>query len=1068
MQSRSRIPVSGILLLLVLVISFSVPAQDPPPADPPPAPAPAVAPPPEPAVEQPGITVNLNRVPIDQLVKFLSDTTGKPVIKQRDIDTQITVFSPTPVTRREALELIYSALQMEGIYVIESEDRLQIVTSLTTAGVEIETIPEDVDIQTFPDSLRLARKTYRLKNVSPENLKLSLSRIVPATVLDLDPRTRSVILTDQVTKLKSYDLAIKALDSIITTDRIFEIFELKYADAVQITILIGNVLTNSQLYEQSGGKHSSTMQGLSNLQTLAAQVRSRSAVSVSTPIVLGDITMVPDPQTNWLIVTAPPERMEEIRKLVAEFDTEQKLDVQIRLIQLTHIDARYIYTSLTELFRDMARTQSQKDTVRIVPNDQGDMLMVFSSEVNYELIKNVVEQLDTEDSTQQVTRTFIVENMEVEDLSMKVQTLYTGSMLGRTTGPASARAGQAKFVPSARSNSLLVLAYPREMPFIEDLVMALDTPAVEGAFEPRIYKIENTDANELLKVLTSIFSGGAARTGSDYYYWRIAGGDKDSLESLYGKVRFVVDAPTNSIIAIAANPSSLEIVGDMIEKLDKLDPEASDILVYELKYADAVEVADQINNLLSDGAVTRPSQTAATASSQANANGTTSTGSTNTYAYTNRRDRDIIYPWQSTQSVQQRSLLERPINRMIGNVRIVPDTRSNKILVTAQPAYLGPLKRILESLDQPEPQVHIATRMVEITRGNDRRIGIRWTPDPSTIDPAELENAFLGLGRLGFVNTRGTNAISPTTVTSETSANSDFGGVKRTITSNLPGGNAIFGADVNLALLIQLLMKNTESRILSEPALTVNNNELGNIFVGSEFPFRVNSQITDQGGSTVGIEYRKVGINLDILPHINTEGEVDMRIALENSKIREGETVDGQIIKDQRMFNTQVAVSSGATMVIGGILLEDSGKIERGVPILGSIPILKYVFGKSDKTKTVRELLVFITPEIISAPEDSDALLERSLEQMRRMEELGSKESIFLPIAPPDPNNDTSRLELILEPQSVEISSDPEALPSRIETEPADGTSLVTPEGDIPLPAAPEPEQNLIPAEANP
>jgi general secretion pathway protein D len=507
-----------------------------------------------------------------------------------------------------------------------------------------------------------------------------------------------------------------------------------------------------------------------------------------------------------------------------------------------------------------------------------------------------------------------------------------------------------------------------------------------------------------------------------------------------------VDPPTNSIIAIAANPTSLDIVADMIEKLDKLDPEASDILVYELKYADAVEVADQINNLLSDGAVTRPSQSQAP--NQTAQSGATTTGSTNTYAYTNRRDREIIYPWQSTQAVQQRSLLERPINRMIGNVRIVPDTRSNQILVTAQPAYLGPLKRILESLDQPEPQVHIATRMVEITRGNDRRIGIRWTPDPKSIDPAELENAFLGLGRLGFLDARGSNVIPPTTVTSETSAASDFGGLKRTVTTNLPGGNAIFGADMNLALLIQLLMKNTDGRILSEPSLTVNNNELGNIFVGSEFPFRVNSQITDQGGSTVGIEYRKVGINLDIVPHINTEGEVDMRIALENSKIREGETVDGQIIKDQRMFNTQVAVASGETMVIGGILLEDESRIERGLPILGSIPLLKYIFGKSDKTKTVRELLVFITPEIINAPEDSRRLLNRSLDLMDRMDGLKRGESIFPPIERPEPGMDSSRMELILEPEDGAVAQSP-----------SDIEIIAPSEGDEALPAAPTPTE---------
>lgn len=988
--SRPRLPRLAPFFLLAAVL-FSLATTPPARAQAPsptatPAPEASSEPAPEPTPQEtPSVTINLNNVSIDQLVKFLSETTGKPVIKQKDIDTRLSVFSPTPMTRRGALELIYNALQLENIYVIETEDKIQIVSSLERQGLEVEPLDDDVDVQTLPDSLAVARKSYQLQNIPPADLKLSLATVIPASAMVIDARTKTLTVTDQIIKLKRYDLAIKTLDSIATTDRLIEVFELKHADAIQLGILIGNILTNTALYETGGQKYGGVMSGLSQLQTLSTQVRSRTPITTSTPIMIGDVTMVPDPRTNWLIVSAPPEKMEEVRRLVTEFDTEQKIDFQIRMIPLKHVDARMVYYTLTQLFAEVASSAAAKDVVRIVASYEGNNILVYSNAANFTLVEQIVMQMDTEDASRQEPRTYRIENLEVADLSTQLSLLYQSSIAGRTSyGRGASASVTAKFVPSARSNSLLVLAYPREFDFIEELVKALDVPAAEGAFEPRMFKIRNTDAGELVKVLSQIFSG-PQRTGVDAYYWRISGGDKDGIESLYGKIRFVTDTSTNTIVAIASNPKNYDIVAAMVAELDRLDPESSDILVHKLKYADAMQLADQINNLLSDGAVTRPAPAPTPAIS--------SDSQAALYAQTTNRRRDIVYPWQSAQAQRSIALGEQPINRMIGNVRVVPDMRSNKLLVTAQPAYIAPLKRIIDSLDQPEPQVHISTRMIEISRGQDRRIGIRWTPDPSQIDPAELDNAMLGLGRLGFLDAFGAGA-GTIGVKSATSPASDFGSLTRTVESTLPGGNLLLGGDVNISLLVQLLVKNSNSRIISEPALTVNNNELGNIFVGSEFPFRVNSQTTDQGATTFGVEYRKVGIDLFITPHINGPEEVDLRIALENSSIRPGETVDGQIIKDQRQLNTQVQVGTGQTMVIGGILLEDENRVRRGFPILDSIPLVNRLTGKTDRTQLVRELLVFITPEILEGSEDSQRVVRESLEEMQKIEDMRDQRTI--------------------------------------------------------------------------
>ncbi|MBI3736103.1 hypothetical protein HY256_06285 [Candidatus Sumerlaeota bacterium] len=927
------------------------------------------------------LTLNLNNVPIDQLVKFLSDATGKPVIKQKDIGGQISVFSPTPVTRREAMELIYDALQLENIYVIEEEDKIQIVTAATIKTLQLQSLDESADMEKVPDSLRLGRKIYHLKNINATDIKVHLDKIIPDSAITIDARTNTLILTDQVTKLKRYDRIIRSLDSMAVTDRVIEVFQLKYADAIQLGILIGNILTNTSLFESTDAKSRGVMRGLDQLQALATQTRSRGATATSVPIMIGDVTMVPDPRTNTLIVSCPAKQMEEIKKLILDFDQEQKLDVQIRLIPILHIDARIVSTQVVELFRD-TNAGANKDVVRVVPTDQGNSLLVYSSKANFDLIKSLVEQLDTEDAMRQETRSYVVENMEVKELSDQLMQLYTASSFGRPAPYSTAgRGGITKFIPAPKSNTLLVLAYPREFDFIEELIKALDIPARAGAFEPRSYPIKNTDANELMKTLQAIFSG-TPRSMTEYY-WRASTGDLTSLESMYGKVRFVVDSNTNTLVVIATNSRSYEIVEQMIKNLDRMDEGSSEVLVYELKYADAMEVADQLNNLLSDGAVTHPPPPPIPTPVAG------STSSYQTYLQAVKNNRDLTYPWQSAQATQRTgSAYERPINKMIGNVRVVPDTRANKVLVTAQPAYLQPLKRILETLDNEEPQVHIATRMIEMTRGSERRIGIRWTPDPKTIDPAELENAMLGLGRLGFLDAFGGDETGPATVATKTIPATDIGGIEKSITRTTGAGSAVLEANTNLALLLQLLIKNSKSTIISEPKLTVHNNETGNIFVGSEFPFRINAQTSSLGTQTFGIEYRKVGINLDMTPHINQRREIDLRVTLENSKIREGETVDGQIIKDEREFHTELALDNGQTMVIGGILLQDESRTRREVPILGKIPILKWAFGKTDGTLSTRELFVFITPEVLDQPEQAERLVEKSVEKLRMLDEL--------------------------------------------------------------------------------
>lgn len=943
------------------------------------------------------MALSLNNVGIDQLVKFLSDTTGKPVLKHKTVNAQITINSPTPVTKRRALELICDTLLMDNIYVVEMDHQLQILPADAIKGLQLKTIGANEDIQMLPDSFSLAQKVYRLQNVGAEDLMNQLKKFIPEAVLSVDPHANTLILTDRISRLKYYDHVIQSLDTANAQDRVIEIIKPKFADAVKLAALIGKVLGQTGGGGDSGRPAQPQMSPEMMMMMGGRSSGGSGGGGSSAPLAItaGNVTIVPDPAMNWLIIACPKKRLDEIRQLVKDFDQDQVVDVQARLIDIHHIDVNAVSNALSQLFPDNAN-KAEKEQIRVVPTEDGNRLIVLSSEKNYKVVKDLIGNLDTDEAEKKETRTYTVKHIQVQDLAEQLTKLheekqtnnfdswYWGGYGNRNQNTET----KPSFVPSPRTNTLMVMARPKDFDFIERMIKELDVEVDPSAFAPKIYQIHNTDATELVKVLETLFKDSSASKGQNddpwSYRWRSDDKKKGSFESLFGDIRFVVDNITNRVVALASNPKDYETIDKIIKQLDQVDPESTEVMVYTLKYADAIDMADRLNNLFSDGSVQQQNPMNQQQQQQ-NQNGNNKEDDTKKVA---EAVRQVIYPWQSGGREKKDGEKERPINTMIGNVRVVPDTRSNKILIAAPSIYFTTLRTMIESLDQQEPQVFITARIVEMIHGKDRRIGVRWTPDPGSIDPAELEGAVLGLGQLGFIDMiGGGNNLTKIAATNGT-ANDP---VTRAITTERTRGNTVLGADINLTLLIQMLVKNSNSRVLSEPGISVNNNETGNIFFGSEFPFQTNSQVTDVGSLTQGVDYRKVGIKLDITPHINKEGEVVLKAQMENSAIRPGETVNGQIIKDLREFSTELAVESGQTMVIGGILIQNENSIERGVPILGNLPVLKYVFGKKDDTYTVRELVFFITPEVLKDRADDDRILKQSTDRLEDIEEINNK-----------------------------------------------------------------------------
>jgi general secretion pathway protein D len=119
-----------------------------------------------------------------------------------------------------------------------------------------------------------------------------------------------------------------------------------------------------------------------------------------------------------------------------------------------------------------------------------------------------------------------------------------------------------------------------------------------------------------------------------------------------------------------------------------------------------------------------------------------------------------------------------------------------------------------------------------------------------------------------------------------------------------------------------------------------------------------------------------VGVTLEVTPHINASGDVELKIHAESSTVVPGQIVLGGVVVDTRNFRTDLRAQNGQTLVLGGIIQKRMSDIMRKTPILGSIPGLGWAFKKKDKTSREVELMVFLRPKVVRTSEEAQELSE--------------------------------------------------------------------------------------------
>jgi general secretion pathway protein D len=463
---------------------------------------------------------------------------------------------------------------------------------------------------------------------------------------------------------------------------------------------------------------------------------------------------------------------------------------------------------------------------------------------------------------------------------------------------------------------------------------------------------------------------------------------------LTGILRIIPIERMNALLVITPQPEYLDEAKKWIERLDKGGMEGAGIrfYVYQVQNGRAERIGPLLQQAFT-GRVTQPTQPAGPPQL---APGTPAGTIVSPPQYQAQTTIPVQIPQTTTQAAPQQAAGQGPpgtvqsaIQRALGvaegigivrNIQVVADKDNNTILIVATPAEYSVIEAALKKLDIPQRQVVIDVTIAEVTLTDEIDFGVEWL---------FKGGAPSGRGAGGLL-TRSTpfnpGAVPTTTTTGSTTTGNTGLSILNGFTyliqnANFPGG---------IQAALHLLDTYGNTKVISNPHLSALDNQKATIKVGNRIPIQ---QQTLVGGTTNAVtttaQYIDTGVLLQVTPHINAGGLVTLEVDAEVST--PGTTTDPTVAPpiNTRSVQTLLAVPTGQTMVMGGLISEDNQNSSKGLPLISRIPIIGGLFGDQSLTNNRTELVLFITPRVV----ENEADVARIIDDLRR--KMDQLESVF-------------------------------------------------------------------------
>ncbi len=507
--------------------------------------------------------------------------------------------------------------------------------------------------------------------------------------------------------------------------------------------------------------------------------------------------------------------------------------------------------------------------------------------------------------------------------------------------------------PDELRNLLILAGTERELRNLMDTIDMFDIDWMAG-MSAGVFTLVNTDVKSVMTELDKII------------------GDKN-MSPIAGILRIIPIERMNAILVVTPQPAYLDEVKKWIDRLDKGGGGGGELQFYVFNLSN--QRAEKLGPLLQQAFTGRSSQTAAPAPTLAPGTPAGTIVNPPTFMPTNPVT-GANTPTPPATPVAAPAAANGPASGsgIVRNLQVVADKDNNTLLIIATPAEYAVIESALRKLDVPQRQVVMEVTIAEVTLTDDIQFGI---------DFLFKGGAPSGRGSGGNINSLlgGSNNPSvPPSGTTNPVVQLAQGFTYLINNANFPGG---------IQAALKLLDSYGNTKVIANPHVAALDNQKATIKAGDRIPIASNTTV---GGTLNGItttsQYIDTGVLLQVTPHINSGGLVTLDVQAEVSVPgNSGCTAEQQCAPpiSTRSVQTLVAVPSGRTMVMGGLINETRGNTSQGLPGISRIPFLGGLFGTQELKDNRTELVLFITPQVVADEKDNTAIIE---DLRKRMEQL--------------------------------------------------------------------------------
>ncbi len=289
------------------------------------------------------------------------------------------------------------------------------------------------------------------------------------------------------------------------------------------------------------------------------------------------------------------------------------------------------------------------------------------------------------------------------------------------------------------------------------------------------------------------------------------------------------------------------------------------------------------------------------------------------------------------------------------------DQRTNTVIVHDVQSNMELMDEVIKTLDAPTPQVLIEAKIIETDFNNTQNLGVDWS--------INLKASGAKRPTIFPFHTKSNNRFLPDAIPPDAAGSGSSSGVTTGAADFAYGTLDATG----LSAALELLSTRSDTNILSNPRIVTLDNQTAKIIVGNQYPLPSYTYNPEQAKMQLsGYNYLDIGVIFEVTPHINNTGlvtlDLDPKVTGIAALIQVDPSTPAKVPElSTEEAKTKVMIKDGQTLVIAGLIKDTVQTTNSKVPFLGDIPLIGQAFKKKDNTKTKTELIIFLTPHIISA-----------------------------------------------------------------------------------------------------